>query len=67
MHVAERGVDTALSCNSVRPGREQFRDTGSLETSLSEAEGSAESGTTGTNDDGVVGVIDNSVVTDGFA
>ena len=67
MHVAECGVDTALGSNGVRTRGEQFRDTGSLETSLSEAEGSAESGATGTDDDGVVGVVDNGVVTDGFA
>jgi hypothetical protein len=67
MHVAECGVDTTLGSNGVRTRGEQFRDTGSLETSLSKAEGSAESGATGTDDDRVVGVVDNGVVTDGFA
>lgn len=37
--------------------REQLGNTGSVETSLSKTEGSTETGTTGTNNDGIVLVV----------
>lgn len=44
--------------------REKLGDAGGFETSLGESEGGAQTSTTGTNDNGVVLVIDHGVVTD---
>lgn len=63
MHVAERGVDTALGGNRVRPSREELGDARGLEAGLGQTEGSSETGTASTNDDGVVLVVNNRVVT----
>lgn len=41
----------------MRTGREQLGNTGSVETSLGQTEGSAETGTTGTDNDGIVLVV----------
>jgi hypothetical protein len=43
----------------VRPRREQLRDDGRLEALLDEAECGAKAGAAGTDDDGVVLVIDD--------
>lgn len=64
VHVAESSVDTALSGNSVRSSREELGDAGGLEAGFGQTEGSSETGATSTDDDGVVLVVDNSVVTD---
>lgn len=45
----------------MRAGGEEFGDDGGLEAFLNETEGSAEAGTTGADDDGVILVIDNCV------
>lgn len=50
-----------LSSDSVRSGWEQLGDTGSIESGLGETEGGAQTGAAGTDDDGVVGVIDDGV------
>ncbi|RUS13984.1 hypothetical protein BC937DRAFT_94515 [Endogone sp. FLAS-F59071] len=50
-----------LSSDSVRPGREQLGDTGSVESGLGKTKGGAQTGAAGTDDDGVVGVIDDGV------
>ena len=43
----------------MRTGGEQLGDDGSLEAFLDETEGSAETGTTGADDDGVILMVDN--------
>lgn len=55
--LSESSVDTTLGGDSVTSGREQLGDTGSLEASLGKTEGSAQTGTTGTDNDGIVLVI----------
>lgn len=57
VHVAKGGVDTTLSSDSVGSGREELGDTGSVEASLGETKGSTETGTAGTDDDGIVLVV----------
>lgn len=57
VHVTEGGVDTTLSSDSVASGREQLGDTGSVETGLSKTEGGSQTGTTSTNDEGIVLVV----------
>jgi hypothetical protein len=51
-----------LGSDGVGTGREELGDTGGVETSLSETEGGTETGTTGTDDEGIVGVVDNGVL-----
>lgn len=46
----------------MRPRGEELRDTGSVEASLGETEGSAQTGTTSTDDDGIVLVVDDGVL-----
>jgi len=55
--LSKSSVDTTLSGNGVRSGREKLRNTGSVETSFSQTEGSAQTGTTGTDDDGIILVV----------
>lgn len=50
-------VDTTLGSDSVTSGGEELRDTGSVESSLRETESGTQTGTTGTDDDGIVLVI----------
>lgn len=57
VHVSESRVDTTLGSDSVRSGREKLGDTSSVEASLGETEGSSQTGTTGTNNDGIVLVV----------
>ena len=64
MHVAKSGIDTTLSSDCVRSGREKLGDASGLVASLGQTEGGSETGTASTNDDGVVLVVDNCVVTD---
>ncbi len=61
LHVAQSGIDTTLRSNSVGTCREQFCNTRSFESSLGQAESSAETGTTSTDNHGVVRVVDYSV------
>ena len=61
LHVAEGGVDATLCGDSVRASREQLCNARSLEASLSEAKRSTETGTAGTDNNGVVCVINHSV------
>jgi len=61
-HVSESSVDTSLGSNGVGTGGEKLGDTSSVETSLSETESSAETGTTGTDDKGIVGVVNDGVL-----
>lgn len=57
VHVAEGGIDATLSSDSVASSGKKLRDTGRIETGLGETEGSTETGTTGTNDNGIVLVV----------
>ncbi len=60
-HVAERGRDAALGGDRVAAGREHLGDAGRLEPRLGQAEGGAQAGAAGADDDDVVGVIDDRV------
>ena len=57
VHVAESGVDAALGSNSVAPRGEQLGDASRVEAGLSQAEGSTQTGTAGTDDDRIVLVV----------
>lgn len=57
VHVAESGVDTTLGSDSVASCGEQLRDTGSVEASLGQTEGGAQTGATGTDNEGIVLVV----------
>lgn len=54
--------DHYLGSNGVGTGGEKFGDTSGVETSLSETERGTETGTTGTDDKGIVGVVDDGVL-----
>lgn len=60
-HVTKSCVDTTLGGNGVRSGREKLGDTGSVKTGLSETESGAETGTTGTNNDSIVFVVNDRI------
>jgi len=62
VHVAECSIDTALGSDSVRSGGEELGDASSLEACLRESESGSETSTTGTDDDGIVLVINDGVV-----
>lgn len=57
VHVAQSSVDAALRSDGVGSGREELRDTGSVETGLGKTESSTETSTTSTNDEGIVLVV----------
>ena len=46
----------------MRTGGEELGDTGSVETSLSKTESGTETGTAGTDDKGIVGVVNDGVL-----
>ena len=56
-HIAEAGRDAALGRHSVRAGREDLGDAGGLQARLGAAEGGAEAGAAGADDDDVELVI----------
>lgn len=58
-HVAESGVDSALSGDRVRSSWEELGDASSVEASFREAKGSAETSSTGADDESVEFVIDD--------
>jgi hypothetical protein len=60
--LSESGVNTTLSGDGVRSGREQLGDTGSVEASLSKTEGGSQTGTAGTDNEGIVFVVDDGVL-----
>jgi len=64
VHVTESCINTTLSGNSERSSREQLRDASGLETSLGQTESSSETGTTSSDDDGIILMINDGVVTD---
>lgn len=55
--LSESGIDTTLGGDSVRTSREELGNTSSVEASLGQTEGSTQTGTTGTNDNGIVLVV----------
>jgi hypothetical protein len=55
--LSKSSIDTTLGSDGVRTSREELGDTSSVETSLGQTEGSTQTGTTGTNDNGIVLVI----------
>lgn len=57
MHVSERGVDAALSGDRVTPCGEELGDAGRVEAGLGKAEGGAEAGTAGADDNRIVLVV----------
>ena len=57
MHVAERSVDTTLGSDGVRSGGEELGNAGSVEASLGETESGTETGTAGTDNDGIELVV----------
>ena len=60
-HVAEAGGDAALRGDGVAAGREDLGDAGGLQPGLGHAEGGAQAGAAGADDDHVVGVVDELV------
>ena len=54
MHVAERGVDAALGGDRVTPRGEELGNAGRVEASLGQAEGGAQTGAAGTDDERIV-------------
>jgi hypothetical protein len=55
--LSKSSIDTTLGSDSVRTSREELGDTSSVEASLGQTEGSTQTGTTGTNHNGIVLVI----------
>jgi hypothetical protein len=55
--LSKSSVDTTLGSDSVTSCGEQLGDTSSVESSLGQTEGSAQTGTTGTDNDGIVLVV----------
>lgn len=55
--LSKGSVDTTLGGDGVGSGREKLGNTGSVETSLGQTEGSTQTGTTGTDNDGIVLVV----------
>jgi hypothetical protein len=62
VHVSESCIDTTLSSDSVASSGKQFRDTGSVEASFRQTEGGSQTSTSGTDNDGIVLVVNNWVV-----
>lgn len=55
--LSKGSVDTTLGSDSVTSRGEQLGNTGSVEASLGQTEGGTQTGTTGTDDDGIVLVV----------
>ena len=62
VHVSEGGIDSTLSGNGVRSGWEQLRDTCGFESGLGQTEGSSEASATCADDDGVICMVNDSVI-----
>jgi len=60
--LSKSGVDTTLSGDGVRSGREKLGDTGGVEASLSETEGGSQTSTTGTDNESIVFVVNDRVL-----
>ena len=62
VHVSEGGIDSSLSGNSVRSGWEELRDTCGFESGLGQTERSSETSTTCTDDDGVICMVNDGII-----
>lgn len=62
VHVSEGSIDASLGGDGVGPGREELGNAGGFEALFDEAEGGSQTGSSGANDHGIEGVIDNSVL-----
>lgn len=62
MHVSEGGIDSSLSGNGVRSGWEELRDTCGFESGLGQTEGSSEASATCADDDGVICMVNDGIV-----
>ena len=58
LHIAQRRINATLSGDRMRAGWEELGDASGLETSFGKAESSAESGSTGANNNGIVVMVD---------
>lgn len=58
-HVTQCGIDTTLSCYSVRSRGEQLGDTGGVKTGLCETESGSKTRSTSSYDDGIVLVVND--------
>jgi len=62
VHVSKGRVDTSLGCDCVRSGWEQLGNAGCFVTRLGESESCPEAGTSSSDYDCIVLVVDNGVV-----
>ena len=62
LHVAEGRVDASLGGDGVAAGGEELGDDGGLEPLLNETESCSEAGTSSSNDDGIVLMVDDWVL-----
>jgi hypothetical protein len=59
--LAQRRIDATLRSHGVGPGREQLGYAGGVEASLGQAKGRTETGTTGTDDNCIVLVVNDGI------
>jgi hypothetical protein len=59
--LSERSIDTSLCCYSVRSSGKELRYTGGVESSFSETESCSQPSSSGSNNDGIIFVIDDRV------
>lgn len=62
MHVSKSGVDTSLSSHGMRSGWEKLGDASGFEACFGQSKGSSESCTTGSHNNSVILVINDSIV-----
>ena len=62
LHVAKGRVDASLGGDGVAAGGEELGDDGGLEPLLNETESCSEAGTSSSNDDGIVLMVDDWVL-----
>ena len=61
LHISQSGIDTALGSNGVGTGGEELGNAGGLETGLGKAKSGSESGTSGTNNNCIILVVNGLV------
>ena len=64
VHVAKGSINSSLSSDGVRSGWEELRDTCGFESGLGQAKGSSESSASSADDDGVICMVNDCVVSD---
>lgn len=64
--LSESCINTTLGSNSVASSRKQFGDTGSVEASFRKTEGGSQTGTSSTDNDGIILVVLFQVSIDGI-